>query len=211
MRHAFRVHMCGSWCGAALSDIKSRQSLHLAARPPLCMCCQPSSPCSTLPGLTAADGQANGLLLLNSNGMDAVPSQDRVRFSIVGGVLDFFIFMGPTPSAVLEQLTRVVGRPAMPPYWSLGFHQCKYAAAVHYKAIGLVGAIVLGSCSALSVRIDGHHTCLHAVDLSLPGPRGAMQMCCTCNRTCCAASNAAGPSFLQLHACNMAELCRQVL
>ena len=127
--------------------------LHLAARPPLCMCCQPSSPISTHPGLTAADGQANGLLLLNSNGMDAVPSQDRVRFSIIGGVLDFFIFMGPTPSAVLEQLTRVVGRPAMPPYWSLGFHQCKYAAAVHCKSIELVGAVLLGSSSALGVRV----------------------------------------------------------
>ena len=81
--------------------------------------------------------------------MDAAPSQDRVRFSIIGGVLDFFIFMGPTPAAVLEQLTRVVGRPAMPPYWSLGFHQCKYAAAVHCQSNGVGrGAVVLGSSSA---------------------------------------------------------------
>ena len=107
--------------------------------------------------------------------MEAVPSQDRVRFSIVGGVLDFFIFMGPTPAAVLEQLTRVVGRPAMPPYWSLGFHQCKYAAAAHCRLIGLVGAVVYGCSCALGVRIMRHQTCLHAVHLSSSGPRRSMQ------------------------------------
>ena len=139
-----------------------------------CLRCQPSSPCLTPPRLTAADGQASGLLLLNSNGMDAVPSQDRVRFSIVGGVLDFFIFMGPTPAAVLEQLTRVVGRPAMPPYWSLGFHQCKYAAAVHRHLIGLVGAVALGCSFALGVRIARHQpACMlsHSHCLGLEGPR----------------------------------------
>lgn len=43
-----------------------------------------------------------------------------------GGVLDFFILAGPTPLDVLDQLTAVVGRPAMMPRWALGWHQCKY-------------------------------------------------------------------------------------
>lgn len=29
------------------------------------------------------------------------------------------------PPAVMDQLTAVVGRPAMMPYWALGWHQCK--------------------------------------------------------------------------------------
>ena len=124
------------------------------------MRCPSSSPSQTPCRLTAADGKASGLLLLNSNGMDAVPSQDRVRFSIIGGVLDFFIFMGPTPAAVLEQLTRVVGRPAMPPYWSLGFHQCKYAAAVHCQLSRAGG----GSCLMLLLCLR----CAHGRAPNLP-------------------------------------------
>ena len=36
-----------------------------------------------------------------------------------------FIFMGPTPLEVMDQFTLVVGRPALMPHWTLGFHQCK--------------------------------------------------------------------------------------
>lgn len=65
------------------------------------------------------------MLLLNSNAMDAVVGPSSVSFRVVGGVLDLFLFVGPSPAAVLDQLTRIVGRPAMPPRWALGFHQCK--------------------------------------------------------------------------------------
>lgn len=37
-----------------------------------------------------------------------------------------FVFGGPTPLAVMEQFTAVIGRPALVPYWTLGWHQCKY-------------------------------------------------------------------------------------
>ena len=34
--------------------------------------------------------------------------------------------MGPKPEDVVEQYTRVIGRPVMPPYWALGFQLCRY-------------------------------------------------------------------------------------
>lgn len=37
------------------------------------------------------------------------------------------MFLGPTPQHVAEQYQEVVGRPAMPPRWALGFHQSRYA------------------------------------------------------------------------------------
>eukprot|EP00891_Asterochloris_glomerata_P007647 jgi/Astpho2/7647/e_gw1.00115.13.1_t len=101
-----------------------------------------------LPSLTA-DGTASGILLLNSNGMDVAATGETVRYSAVGGVLDFFIFMGPTPADVLEQLTRVVGRPTVPPFWSNGFHQCKFG----YKDVYMMEEVV-ANYSAAGIPLD---------------------------------------------------------
>ena len=67
------------------------------------------------------------MLLLNSNGMDVAAGAERASFRAVGGVLDLYVLLGPRPRDVLAQLTAVVGRPALPPFWSLGFHQSKCA------------------------------------------------------------------------------------
>ena len=44
----------------------------------------------------------------------------------IGGILDIYVFLGPTPDAVVAQYLEVVGQPLMPPYWSLGYHQCRW-------------------------------------------------------------------------------------
>ncbi|XP_003738884.1 lysosomal alpha-glucosidase [Galendromus occidentalis] len=70
---------------------------------------------------------ANGVFLKNSNAMDVVlQPKPAATFRTIGGILDFFVFIGPTPTEVFSQYQKLIGLPAMVPYWSLGFHLCRY-------------------------------------------------------------------------------------
>ncbi|KAL4448263.1 hypothetical protein ABPG75_005482 [Micractinium tetrahymenae] len=91
-----------------------------------------------------SDGSAWGMLLLSSNALDIVPTPDKLSWRVTGGVLDMFILVGPTPLAVMDQLTAVVGRPAMMPFWSLGWHQCKYG----YRSVWEVEQVVANYSAA---------------------------------------------------------------
>ncbi|XP_052750004.1 lysosomal alpha-glucosidase-like isoform X2 [Galleria mellonella] len=72
-------------------------------------------------------GNAHGVFLLNSNAMDVVVQPaPAITFRATGGVLNLLVMAGPTPAAVLQQYTAILGRPALPPYWALGFHLCKF-------------------------------------------------------------------------------------
>ncbi|NXG52181.1 LYAG glucosidase, partial [Psilopogon haemacephalus] len=72
-------------------------------------------------------GSAHGVFLLNSNAMDVLlqPSP-ALTWRTTGGILDFYIFLGPDPKSVVRQYLDVVGYPFMPPYWGLGFHLCRW-------------------------------------------------------------------------------------
>jgi alpha-glucosidase (family GH31 glycosyl hydrolase) len=58
-----------------------------------------------------------------SNGMDVVLGESQLTFKTIGGIVDLYIFSGPTPAGVMDQMTSTVGRPALVPYWSLGFRK----------------------------------------------------------------------------------------
>ncbi|XP_039865377.1 sucrase-isomaltase, intestinal-like [Simochromis diagramma] len=73
---------------------------------------------------------AHGVLLLNSNAMDVtlLPSP-ALTYRTLGGILDFYVVMGPTPEMVVQEYTQLIGRPVLPAYWSLGFQLCRYGYA----------------------------------------------------------------------------------
>ena len=81
------------------------------------------------PRLTVLDksGQSFGVLFLNSAAQELslTPSPSLI-YRTIGGLLDMYLFLGPGPEQVVQQYTEAVGRFPLPPYWSLGFHLCRY-------------------------------------------------------------------------------------
>ncbi|KFQ23739.1 Maltase-glucoamylase, intestinal, partial [Mesitornis unicolor] len=73
------------------------------------------------------DSNAHGVLLLNSNAMDVTfQPTPALTYRTIGGILDFYMVLGPTPELVVQEYTALIGRPVMPAYWSLGFQLCRY-------------------------------------------------------------------------------------
>jgi len=91
-----------------------------------------------------ADGTSHGVLYLSSNAMDVELGEDHLAFHATGGVVDLYVFTGPSPEAVVRQMAAVLGKPAMPPYWSLGFHQSKYG----YQNVAELADVVSGYAAA---------------------------------------------------------------
>ncbi|XP_063997508.1 maltase-glucoamylase-like, partial [Pogoniulus pusillus] len=88
------------------------------------------------------DGNAHGVLLLNSNAMDVTfQPTPALTYRTVGGILDFYMVLGPTPEMVVQEYTQLVGRPVLPPYWALGFQLCRYGYANDSEIEALVEAM----------------------------------------------------------------------
>ncbi|XP_077662967.1 sucrase-isomaltase, intestinal-like [Eretmochelys imbricata] len=73
---------------------------------------QPPTPFTNLYGVhpfymcIENDSNTHGILLLNSNAQDITLSPNpSLTFRTIGGILDFYVFLGPTPEYVVQQYT----------------------------------------------------------------------------------------------------------
>ncbi|XP_069927492.1 probable maltase-glucoamylase 2 isoform X2 [Oryctolagus cuniculus] len=109
------------------------------------------------------DGSAHGVLLLNSNAMDiTLQPTPALTYRTTGGTLDFYIVLGPTPELVTQQYTELIGRPAMTPYWALGFQLSRYGYQNVAEIASLYDAMV-----AAQIPYDVQHVDMDYMDRKL--------------------------------------------
>lgn len=100
------------------------------------------------------DKGTHGVFLLNSSPMNidfnqAENGQQYLEYNTIGGIIDLYFMAGKQPSAVSKQYADIVGYSAMYPYWTFGFHQCKYG----YWDVNMVAEVV-GNYSTAGIPLE---------------------------------------------------------
>jgi alpha-glucosidase len=100
------------------------------------------------------DKGTHGVFLLNSNGMNininsSAEDGQYLEYNTVGGIIDLYFLAGKQPAEVSSQYAEVVGHSAMYPYWTFGFHQCKYG----YWDVNMVAEVV-GNYSTAGIPLE---------------------------------------------------------
>jgi len=52
--------------------------------------------------------------------------QTDTHWMAESGIIDMFVFMGPTPKDVMRQYSSLTGTTPLPPLFSLAYHQCRW-------------------------------------------------------------------------------------
>ena len=91
-------------------------------------------------------GKYVGLLFLNANCQDIVIDtiekkkgnsnsymdidinnfSHYLRHLTIGGIINYYITIGDTAEESILGLHTIYGHPAIPPFWGLGWHQCRW-------------------------------------------------------------------------------------
>ena len=110
------------------------------------------------------DGNTHSVLFLNSNAQEvALTPAPGIIYRTIGGVLDMYFFLGPTPEESVQQYTEAIGRMPLPAYWTLGFHLCRWgynnfenmeAAYQRTLAAGIPQDAQWGDIDVLDRRLD---------------------------------------------------------
>jgi len=94
------------------------------------------------------DKGTHGVFLLNSSPMNVDLNQDQdtqyLEYNTIGGIIDLYFMAGKEPVEVSKQYADIVGHSAMYPYWSLGFHQCRFG----YWDVNMVAEVVANYSTA---------------------------------------------------------------
>jgi len=64
-----------------------------------------------------------------------------LTYKIIGGILNFRFIMGDDScNKQIDRMISYIGRPILPPFWSLGFHQSRFG----YDNITVIENVIKG-------------------------------------------------------------------
>ena len=62
----------------------------------------------------------------NSDPMEVHYNFPELRFKALGGIIHIKLFIGTSMDDALEKYHDYLGKYIVPPFWSMGFHQCRW-------------------------------------------------------------------------------------
>lgn len=131
--------------------------------------------------MTIREGSAYGIFFDNTfkSVFDMKSSEEVYSFYAEGGQLDYYVFAGPTPKAVLEQYTDITGKMPIPPKWSLGYHQSRYSYETEEEVRELVRSFKEKEIPLDAIYLDIHYMDGYRVftfdEEKFPNPKGLIQ------------------------------------
>ena len=89
------------------------------------------------------DDKFGGIMFYNSNAQQvniefSKSGKSVITYRTIGGILDIYYIMADSADEVIRKYNNLVGKPALPPFWSLGFHQCSWQYNNTEDLIGVV-------------------------------------------------------------------------
>ena len=88
-------------------------------------------------------GKFLGILFNNINAQDLYINSKIIHnltyfeHRTIGGIIEYYFSYGNTPDEVILKLHEIIGRPIIPPFWSFGYHQCRwgYSREEDFKSV----------------------------------------------------------------------------
>jgi alpha-glucosidase len=104
------------------------------------------------------DGNAYGLLVdgTHRSTFDLTASR-RHAIAVEDSEIAVFLIHGPAPGEVMERLTRLVGRSALPPRWALGYHQARWSYETEDEVEAIATALRHHRVPADAIHFDIDH------------------------------------------------------
>ena len=82
------------------------------------------------------NGDVHGVYLETSAPLEVqLQPGPSITFRLLDSRVKLHVLSGPTPADVTDQFTQLVGRPYLPPLWSLGFHLCREGDVGSFESV----------------------------------------------------------------------------